>query len=161
MADHLVDARAHRLGEGIVIQRARVRAALDRRLVDYPVELVGRHSRPHGPGRLVQDLPAYPARRPRPRDLLLAPDGHRVLLPGLLLGEGDRRASVVREGDALWDVPSGADLLRAELASPGEGRWRQEGASRSLVGGVGPLGERVGLVRGLVLGPRGLEFLES
>ena len=121
MAHHLVHRGAHRLREGIVVQRARVRAALDGRLVDNAVELVGRHAGAHRPRGLVQDFPAYPARRPGFGDLALVPDRDGMLLLGLLLGERDRRRRVIWKGDALGDSARGPDLFGAELARPGEG----------------------------------------
>ena len=56
VADHLVDRRAQRLREALVVQRARVAAARDARLVADAVELVGGHADLHRVGELEQDL---------------------------------------------------------------------------------------------------------
>lgn len=158
MADHLVHGGAHRLGERVVIERARVCASLDRRLMDDSINLVRRHPGADGARRFVQNLPPYPARRPGPGDLLLAADGHGVLLLGLPLRERDRGGRVVRQRDPFGDLPGRPDLLGAELARPGEGRRGQKRPARSFIGGVGPLSQGVWLVRCLVLGPRCLFF---
>ena len=62
VADHLVDRRAQRLREALVVQRARVAAARDARLVADAVELVGRHADLHRVGELEQDLAPGAAR---------------------------------------------------------------------------------------------------
>ena len=48
VADHLIDRRAQRLREALVMQRARIAAAGDTCLVANAIELVGRDAGPHG-----------------------------------------------------------------------------------------------------------------
>ena len=62
VADHFVDRGAQRLRESLVVQRARVAAARDARLVADAVELVGRHADLHRVGELEQDLAPGAAR---------------------------------------------------------------------------------------------------
>lgn len=66
---HLVDARADALGEVVVVERRRVRARLDERLVHDAVDLVGRHARLRGAVRRVERLAAGAARRADAGDL--------------------------------------------------------------------------------------------
>ncbi len=61
VADDLVDRGAHRLRESLVVQRARIAAARDARLVADAIELVGRHADLHRVGQLEQDLAPGPA----------------------------------------------------------------------------------------------------
>jgi hypothetical protein len=56
VADHLVDARAHALGELVVVERGRVRVSLDTLFVADGVELVGRDPWSDVRGEGVQDF---------------------------------------------------------------------------------------------------------
>ena len=67
---HLVDARADALGEVVVVERARVRARLDERLVHDAVDLISGHARLGRAVRRVERLAAGAARRADAGDLL-------------------------------------------------------------------------------------------
>ena len=68
VADDLVDRRAERLGEGAVVERARVAAAADALVVAQGVELVGGDARCHRLPHRLQDLGRRPAGRPHALD---------------------------------------------------------------------------------------------
>ena len=60
VADDLIDRGAARLGEAVVVQRARIGAALGRLIVHHPVDLVGSHAHLHRSRCCVQHLARDP-----------------------------------------------------------------------------------------------------
>mmetsp|Transcript_9873 Transcript_9873/g.29843 ORF Transcript_9873/g.29843 Transcript_9873/m.29843 type:complete len:359 (+) Transcript_9873:1484-2560(+) len=119
MADDLVHAGTHALGEVEVVVRARVGAALNHPLVHDAVELVRRHARAHCCGRKVEHLAACAGRRPDALERLAAVDRHcHLCTRRLLLGWVAILVVVVGLGDRVGDRSHRRDRRRSQLSGP-------------------------------------------